>query len=267
VKTHYHYTKIPSSRMATFDVYAAGLAKHHVSALLEFDVTESRRKLSALRKSGTPISFNGWLIKAISISLERYPDAASFLYSRRKLITFKDHHISFVVEKQLGEQRVPLPMVLERVNTKSALEITREIEKVKDQVVTKDDIVLARSPKFYEKLYYRLPGFLRRAFWRYMLNHPRLAFRKMGNVSITSPGMMGKINGWFIHPSVHPVSFGIGSILKKPAVVDNEIQIREMLNVTALIDHDVMDGAPMVRFLKELTKNIEAGAGMEEEKA
>ena len=81
----------------------------------------------------------------------------------------------------------------------------------------------------------------------------------MGNVSITSPGMMGKVNGWFIHRSIHPISFGIGSILKKPTVVDSEIKIREILNMTILIDHDVIDGAPMVRFLKELTKQIETG--------
>jgi hypothetical protein len=69
VKKHYHYTKIPQSRIATFDVYSFGILKHHVSALLEFDVTETRRKLSELRKNGTNISFNAWLIKAINKAL------------------------------------------------------------------------------------------------------------------------------------------------------------------------------------------------------
>ncbi len=32
-----------------------------------------------------------------------------------------------------------------------------------------------------------------------------------------------------------------------------------MLNMTILLDHDVMDGAPMVRFISALTKNIESG--------
>lgn len=78
----------------------------------------------------------------------------------------------------------------------------------------------------------------------------------MGNAVITSVGMMGKINGWFIHKSVHPISFGIGSILRKPVVVGNEIKIREILNMIILVDHDVIDGAPMVRFLNELTRFI-----------
>lgn len=92
-----------------------------------------------------------------------------------------------------------------------------------------------------------------------MLGNPEFAYRKMGNVLITSVGMIGKINGWFIHKSVHPISFGIGSILKKAVVIDNEIRIREILNMTILVDHDVIDGAPMVRFLNDLTKYIESG--------
>lgn len=150
-------------------------------------------------------------------------------------------------------------MVLDQVNIKNAQEITREIEDIKSQSITRKDIVLDKKPRRYERLYYHLPGFLRRAVWKYMLRHPRVAYSKRGNIAITSVGMMGRINGWFIHKSIHPISFGIGSVLKKPAVVEDEIKIREVLNMTILIDHDVIDGAPMVRFLKELTKNIETG--------
>ena len=98
-----------------------------------------------------------------------------------------------------------------------------------------------------------------RLFWKVLLVNPKSAFRTMGNVGITSVGMMGKINGWFIHKSVHPISFGVGSVLKKPVVIDNEVKIREILNMTILVDHDVIDGAPMVRFLNDLTNCIETG--------
>ncbi|MGM0612156.1 MAG: 2-oxo acid dehydrogenase subunit E2 [Bacteroidota bacterium] len=260
VKNNHYYTKIPQSRIATCDVYSIGLLKHHVSALLEFDVTESRRKLSELRKNGTNISFNAWLVKAISRTLEKYPEATSYQYSKKKLLTFNDHNISFLVEKKIGDQRVPLPVVIDQVNLKSALNISHEIENVKSHIVTEKDIVLDKKSKFYERLYYHLPGILRKMIWRYILNHPRLAYKKMGNISITSLGMIGKINGWFIHKSIHPVSFGVGSIIQKPTVVVDDIKIRDVLNMTILIDHDVIDGAPMVRLLNELTKNIEMGA-------
>ena len=81
----------------------------------------------------------------------------------------------------------------------------------------------------------------------------------MGNVAFTSIGMMGKVNGWFIPISVHPICFGVSSMIKKPAVIDDKIEIREMLNMTILLDHDVIDGAPMARFVSDLTKNVESG--------
>jgi len=55
------------------------------------------------------------------------------------------------------------------------------------------------------------------------------------------------------------ISFGIGSVLKKPSVIDNEVKIMDILNMTILVDHDVIDGAPMVRFLNDLSRSIEYG--------
>ena len=107
-----------------------------------------------------------------------------------------------------------------------------------------------------------MPGKLRRLFWKILLKSPKAAYRTMGNVSVTSIGMIGRINGWFVHKSVHPVSFGVGSVLKKPVVINNEIKIREILNMTILVDHDVIDGAPMVRLLDDLTNYIETGKEM-----
>jgi pyruvate/2-oxoglutarate dehydrogenase complex dihydrolipoamide acyltransferase (E2) component len=54
----------------------------------------------------------------------------------------------------------------------------------------------------------------------------------------------------------------LGSVIKKPIVVNDEIKIREILNMTLLIDHDAIDGAPMARFVKELNRNLETGIGL-----
>lgn len=255
----FSYKEIPQSRIATFDTFSIGLLKHHVSAMLEFDVTDSRKKLKELRRSGINVSFNGWMIKVISNVLQKYPEASAFLYNKKKLIIFNDINISILVEKRIGNSRVPIPLVLEKTNEKSASDITLEIENAKNQELSDNEIVLTKKSTLAEKLYYRLPGFLRRTVWKAMLRNPKFAYKKMGNVVITSVGMMGRINGWFIHKSVHPISFGIGSILKKPVVIDDEIIIREILNMTILVDHDLIDGAPMVRLLNDLTKYIEGG--------
>lgn len=256
---NYRFQNIVRSRIATFDIFDVGLQKHHINAMLEFDVTESRAKLRDLRKNGISVSFNGWLIKVIGSVLKKHPEAAAFFYSKKKLMIFDDINVSLLVEKKIGESKVPIPLVIEKVNEKTAQEITREIEQAKNQELNRADIVLRKQSSSYQRLYYHLPGFIRRLFWRLLLKSPKAAFKTMGNVAVTSIGMIGKINGWFIHKSVHPISFGIGSILRKPAVIDNEIKIREILNMTILVDHDVIDGAPMVRFLDDLTNYLETG--------
>jgi pyruvate/2-oxoglutarate dehydrogenase complex dihydrolipoamide acyltransferase (E2) component len=257
MESSHFFQNIPPSRLATFDVISIGLSRHHVAALLEFDVTDSRMKIRKLRKTGVNVSFNAWLIKEISNVLFKHKEATAFRYNKTRLIIFSDINISIMVEKSVAGSRVPIPLVLEKTNELSAQEITHKIEIAKGEKLSSEDIVLNKKPQLYEKLYYLFPGFLRRMVWRIILRNPQFAYKKMGNAIITSVGMMGKLNGWFIHKSIHPVSFGVGSVLKKPVVVGDEIRIREILNMTILADHDVIDGAPMVRFLNDLTRAIE----------
>lgn len=258
----FRYIPIPTSRIATFDVNAIGQGRHHVSALLEFDVTDSRIKLKEINKAGKRVSFTAWLVSVIGQTLSHHPDAASFLYSKRRLITFRDINITIVVEKAVAGKKVPIPLLIERTHEKSAEEITAEIERAKGEPFSPEGVVLHRRAFSYERFYYRLPGMLRRAIWRFLLRHPKIAYKKMGNALVTSIGMMGAINGWFVHSSLHPISFGVGAIIKKPVVVEDDIQIREILNVTILFDHNVIDGAPMVRFVNELSEAIRTGDGL-----
>jgi pyruvate/2-oxoglutarate dehydrogenase complex dihydrolipoamide acyltransferase (E2) component len=51
----------------------------------------------------------------------------------------------------------------------------------------------------------------------------------------------------------------------KPVVVDGRIEPRELLNLTVLFDHNVIDGAPATRFTRRLVELIESGYGLEEE--
>ncbi len=176
---------------------------------------------------------------------------------------FRPVNISIVVDKEVEGRRVPIPLVIEGADSKSVAEITAEIGEARAARLTAGDIVLNRRRNSLEGLYYHLPGSLRRAFWRMMIHRPRMSYPKMGNVMVTHPGMMGQIPGWFIHRSVHPLSFGIGSVLKKPWVVDHEIRVRDILHLTILLDHDVIDGAPMARFIQELIRGIEQGEGLD----
>jgi len=261
----YKKIKFPVTRIATQDVGRISGQRHFIPALLEFDVTDIRNSIKNLRKIKTKhLSFTAWLIKTISITLEEFPAAHSFLKNKRKAVSFDDIDISITVEREYQGELVPLPYVIRQTNKKDFFEITNEILNAKNQNVSSDNVILGeKKHNFGIKLYYMLPGFLRRAIMRFMLGRPSSAQKMMGSVVITSVGMMGKVNGWFIQTSMHPISFGIGSIISKPGAVNGRIEIREFLNMTVLIDHDVMDGAPMARFISKLSQNIESGLGLQ----
>jgi len=195
----------------------------------------------------------------ISYTIKDYEHVAAYLKGKRKVIIFNNINVSIVVEKNLNGQKVPIPLIIEKANERSVESITKQINNARDKVLTDNDIVLHSRSSQLERFYYLLPGVIRRFFWRYLLKHPHLAFNKMGNVAITSIGMMGNVKGWFIPTSVHPICFGISKLTKIPVVVDEKIEIREILNMTILLDHDVIDGAPMARFISDLSDNIEKG--------
>jgi pyruvate/2-oxoglutarate dehydrogenase complex dihydrolipoamide acyltransferase (E2) component len=56
---------------------------------------------------------------------------------------------------------------------------------------------------------------------------------------------------------LHTLSLTVGGITRKPGLVDDRIEVREYLAVTASIDHDVVDGAPAARFAKHLRELVE----------
>lgn len=257
---NYKIHRFPDSRIASIDVCEIGKQKHHVTGLVEFDVTLSRKKIREYNKThSNKISFNAWLISTIGNTIKKYDTSSSYLIGKNKLIIFDDINVSIVVEKNIKGTKVPIPMIIEKTNEASIETITMQITEAKNKELTDKDIVLQRKTQKLERIYYLLPKFLRRYFWKFLLKHPKMAFKKMGNVSFTSIGMMGKVNGWFIPISVHPICFGISSIIKKPTVIDDRIEIREILNMSILIDHDVIDGAPMARMISDLSKNIENG--------
>ncbi len=262
MKENHTLHKIPSSRIATMDVYAVGKQRHHVSALLELDVTGGRQKLRELKRDGMKVSFTGWIIRAIATTVREHPEVAAYLRNRRHMITFQGIHVSTMVERETGGKRVPLAMVIENADEKSVPEITAEIGQARNRTLSPGEMVINRRAGIVEALYARLPGFLRRAVWHWMEHHPKTAYRQMGNVMVTSLSMLGKTGGWFIFSTVHPVAFGLGAVKKKPWVVGDSIEPREILHMTVLIDHDVVDGAPMARFTNDLVRRIETGADL-----
>ena len=265
-ESQFYEIPYPSSRQLTFDVGRIGLAKHHVRALLEVDVTEARRLIKQSRHSGRKISFTSWLIKSIADCVALHPPIAGINDARRnKVLVFEDVDISIVVEKDVDGVRVPLPYVIRKADKKTLTQIQDEIEAAKSQKVESEgDYVLGEEQNALGmKLFVRLPQWLRLILMHLLvLNHPQRVKDMMGTVMITTAGMIGHTRGWIMPFGMHPLCLAFGSLNEQAAVYKGEIQKREILHLTVLIDHDVIDGVPAARFVDDLVKKLQAGFGL-----
>jgi pyruvate/2-oxoglutarate dehydrogenase complex dihydrolipoamide acyltransferase (E2) component len=259
----------PTSRQLTFDLGKIGRSKHHIKALLEVDVTEARNLIRQSRHTGRKVSFFAWLLKVIADCVALHPPVAGINQPHRnKVIVFKEVNVSIVVEKEVNGARVPLPYVLRRADRKTLDQIHEEIESAKSQAIRNEgDYVLNESYNTAGvKLFVRLPQWLRLLFMRaFLLNSPQRIQDAMGTVMVTTAGMIGHTQGWIMPFSMHPLGLALGSLNEQAFLYRGEIQKREILHLTVLIDHDVIDGVPAARFVEDLVRKLEAGFGLQQE--
>jgi pyruvate/2-oxoglutarate dehydrogenase complex dihydrolipoamide acyltransferase (E2) component len=256
----------PSVRIFTSDTGKIGREKHYVRAFLEVDVTDALQKLKLLRAPGKKISFLAWFIKVLADSVAQHPPINGIHKGRSTVVVFRSVDISVIVEKMVDETPVPLPLVLRGANTKSHFQLNDEIQSAIAQPVKHEgNLVLGKGEDaFFIKLALAMPQWLRLFVMRtFILGNPERMQIIMGTVMVTSLGTVGRITGWVMPTSMHPLSIGIGTLNKKPAVYKGDIQKRDILHLTVAFDHDVIDGMPALKFVDELVANLERGSGLE----
>jgi hypothetical protein len=116
----------------------------------------------------------------------------------------------------------------------------------------------------FMRWFLRLPAFLRHLFYRIVLRFPQTLRKYSSPITVTAVGMFGSGSGWGIPMASFTLTVTLGTIAKKPGVVDDQIKIREYLHMTVSIDHDIVDGAPAARFVAELRQLIEDAFGLAE---
>ncbi len=83
-----------------------------------------------------------------------------------------------------------------------------------------------------------------------------------GSFVITNIGSLGLDNGY---PSLFPISnvamvFVLGGVAKKPVVINDEIEIRRMITLSATMDHRIVDGihgGKLFKVLREFVRHPE----------
>lgn len=253
----------PSSRVPSLDILYEGMQKHHVKALMEIDVSEARQRIKRWSEQhGEKLSFTAWLIYCIGQAAGKFPESHA-ARKGKNIVYFQDVDVSMVIEREVNGKLVPLPYVVRKSNEKTVLQIHQEIRTAQHQ--SSNVVVLGANQELNRlRFYAKLPHWLRRIIWHRILGNALNIKKNMGTVVITAIGMFGKGVAWPIPIGIHPLEIAVGTIYEKPWNVNGSIMLREILHLTVMFDHDVIDGAPAARFLGYLNELLSTTFGLEQ---
>lgn len=231
--------------------------RHSVFGLIEVDVTQARRLIrSCKERTGESISFTAFIAACLGKAVEEHKMVHAYRDWRNRLILFDDVDVNMIVEIEMEGRKVTLPHFVRAANKRTVLDIHNNIRKVQKKP--------KKSREFGAMGFARMPAFVRDIFYFFVFRNPHWLKKTFCTVGITAIGMFGKGAGWAVPFNVHTLDVALGGISEKPAVVDGQIVIREMLCVTLMFDHDVVDGAPATRFAARFKELIETAHGLGE---
>ena len=255
----YRREPIPHTRRFAIDAGYLGRRAHIVHGLLEIDVTKAREIMRRHRETtGEKLSFTAFIIHCLAQAVTNNPHVHAYRDWRSRLVIFDDVNINAMVEVDMNGKHVPMPHIFKAVNRRSLREIHEEMR-------TTQTAPHATTEANFMRWFLALPAFLRHLFYRIVLRFPQTLRQYSSPITVTAVGMFGSGSAWGLPLANFTLTITLGTIAKKPGVIDDTIQIREYLHMTVSIDHDIVDGAPAARFMEELRQLIESGYGLVEE--
>jgi pyruvate/2-oxoglutarate dehydrogenase complex dihydrolipoamide acyltransferase (E2) component len=238
---------------------------HWMYGLLEVDVTVAKQLITEHKAhSGETLSFTGFLVHCLARAVDENKEVQSYLKGRSQLVLFDDVNIGLMVENSVGEKRALMGLIIREANRKTYRQIHQEIRAAQTEPPPTN-----RGMPTWFRTAMMLPWPLSRLVKALLAmstrRDPTVRVSASGTVFVTAVGMFGKgHSGWGITTTPHSLGLVVGSTAWKPGVVDGRIEPRQMLNLTVLFDHDVVDGAPATRFTRRLIELIESGYGLDD---
>lgn len=238
---------------------------HWMYGLLEVDVTVPQQMISEHEtRSGEKLSFTGFLVYCLARAVEEDKTVQAYLKGRKQLVICDDVNVGLMVEHAAEGRRNLMGHIVQGANRKAYREIHQEIRAAQSAPAPPN-----RGMPGWFRTAMRLPwpfSRLVKALLAYSTQRdPTIRISASGTVFVTAVGMFGKgHSGWGIATTPHSLGLVVGSMAWKPAVVEGRIEPRQILNLTVLFDHDVVDGAPATRFTHRLIELVESGSGLEE---
>lgn len=235
-----------------------GRLRNTIHSLSEVDITEPRRLIREHReRTGETLSLTAYVVRCLARAVAEHPELNCHRKGRR-LYILDDVTVNTVMEREIGGERVPEPFPVRAAQRKSYRQIHDEIRAAQQREST--SLGSLSGTGWVVRL---LPSVLFRWFVRFAGRSVKMAMR-YGVVGVTAVGMFGAAASWAVPLSGATLLVTVGSIVRRPVLLDGQLQEREHLCITVSVNHDLVDGAPAARFLKRFAEILGSGEDVRE---
>src|SRR3954454_978826 len=240
----------PSSRRAVTAAVRAGRRIVPMHGLLDVDVTEARRTLGDHQP---PLSMTGFVIAAVARAVGAHPEGHASRDWRGRLIRHRHVDVQTLIEVATAQGPFGLVHVVRDADIRGVPDISAELRGVQADV---SSVPTGRALQRLGPLVGRVPGAFP-AMYAVMRRSVR-AHQLTGTVQVTAVGMFAGGGGFALAPpTLASVLVVVGGLDRRPRVVGEQIAVRDVLDLTVTVDHNVVDGAPATRFGADLRRRRE----------
>jgi hypothetical protein len=240
----------PKLRNFVIDVLAEGRRKQIAHVLLDADIGGVKEKLAELRlRGGEPASMTSYIAKSFALAIEENKRMQAYRLGRSRIVVFDDIDLAFMIEREWEGEALPVFYLLREAQRKTVYEIHRELRAAREAPLGEQGPMGALEMQFF-----LLPAFLRKALWFFIRRNPYWFKDLAGTAGVTSMGMYtsGAVVGVPITPMT--LTLSIGTIDKKLTLQEGAVVERDVIHMTLSVDHDIVDGAPLMRFTERFKK-------------
>lgn len=232
----------------------------YLLGLVEIDVTDARRCVREQRRTGRPVTFQALVLKSLALALAESPELNA-IPTRRALYVFRDVDINLPLELEVDGIRFPRQVVVRRANEKSVDEITDAAGRFAASGDT--GVEDARAQRLLRTMSL-VPRGVRRAAIRALAADPLRVKRSYGTIHFTTVSGYATAPGFVIPCLVRGNALDVtcGSVVRRPVARDGAVEVREVLSVTLMFHHQVVDGVPAARFTRRLQRAVESAEAL-----
>lgn len=243
-------------RRVVVDIGTVAGRRHAIQAWFSCDVTDVLPRLGSRHGVGV----TAYVVASLARVVAAHPHVHGMRDLRGRVHLARSVDVNVIVEVEIDGEPFPMNHVLRDAASRDAAALHDEMHRVRAAPTTSDTTRLAQGGRWYV----RLPGPARRGLMRLVQRVPSVRQRLMGTVGVTSVGMFGRGDGVGLPYLVHSLDVLVGGTEDRVALrPDGRPETRQRLWIALVADHDVVDGAPLARFVTAFRDALESGIALD----